>query len=184
MLITEHYKQLNADLHKSNQSYGMSGGKWANQIAELSIALDTRDVLDYGCGKSTLALNLPFQINQYDPAIAKYAKRPDPADIVVCTDVLEHIEPDCLDSVLDDLRRLMKKVGFFTVATRPARKTLGDGRNAHLIQENYRWWLPRLLDRFEIKNINVEEDEFIVFVMKKEAKNAEDNKENIKSQKG
>jgi 2-polyprenyl-3-methyl-5-hydroxy-6-metoxy-1,4-benzoquinol methylase len=65
---------------------------------------------------------------------------PEPHDIVACTDVLEHIEPDCLDDVLKDIRRCTKKVAFLLIATRPAIKVLADGRNAHLIQQPYTWW--------------------------------------------
>lgn len=139
-LITDEYRELNEKLHASNEAYGVSGQKWAGTITDLAVAAGTQDILDYGCGKSTLAKNLPFKIQQYDPAIEKYAKLPEPADIVVCTDVLEHIEPELLGEVLDHLASLVKRVGFFTAATRPAVKTLEDGRNAHLIQEDARWW--------------------------------------------
>lgn len=175
MLITENYKQLNQELHRTNLGYGVSGHKWANHVTDLAMAFDTKDVLDYGCGKSTLAQNIPFKIKQYDPAINKHSEPPELADIVACTDVLEHIEPECLDSVLDDLKRLTKKACFLTVATRPAKKTLADGRNAHLIQEDYRWWLPKILDRFELRALNVDEGEFVAFVTNKtteENKNA------------
>ena len=119
----------------------------------------------HGCGKSTLANNLPFHINQYDPCIEKYAGTPEAADIVVCTDVLEHIEPDYLDNVLDDLQRLTRKVGFFTVATRPAVKTLSDGRNAHLIQRPVEWWVPKLCERFMLTMIqNFNDSEFLAIV--------------------
>ncbi len=164
MLITKDYKNLNSKLHESNKAYGVSGKKWAIQISELASVLNTRDVLDYGCGKSTLANNMPFKIHQYDPAIEKYTELPKPADIVVCTDVLEHVEPECLDNVLEHLKSLVNKVGFFTIATRPAKKVLADGRNAHLIQENYRWWLNKLLNNFDIQNFNTNSSEIVVFV--------------------
>ena len=70
--------------------------------------------------------------------------------MVACIDVLEHVEPQCLESVLDDLKRLTKRVGLFTVHTEPAKKTLPDGRNAHLIQQPPSWWLPKFLSRFDL----------------------------------
>lgn len=163
-LISEEYRGLNEDLHKSVPEYGTSGKKWAANIHELSIALDTKDILDYGCGKSTLSNNLPFAIHQYDPSIKKYSARPVPADIVVCTDVLEHIEPEHLDDVLDDLKSLTRKIAFFTVATRPAKKTLADGRNAHLLQHGIDWWLPKFWSRFVIRTLQVEDGEFVLMV--------------------
>lgn len=143
MLITEEYRELNARLHRTNEHYGTSGQKYAAAVAEL-MKEHGPDVLDYGCGKRTLqqALNLP--IRNYDPALPEYSAKPEPADIVACTDVLEHIEPACLDEMLRDLRRCTKKVAFVTIATGPAKKFLADGRNAHLIQQGSRWWLPKL----------------------------------------
>jgi hypothetical protein len=67
-----------------------------------------------------------------------------PADVVVCNDVLEHVEPEHLDEVLKHMASLAKKAIVLTVATVPAVKTLADGRNAHLIVENARWWYTKL----------------------------------------
>lgn len=154
MLITDEYRKLNEKLHETNKGYGTSGHKWAQQIAGLAKMVGTTDILDYGCGKSTLAQNLPFSINQYDPAIAKYSMAPEPADIVVCTDVLEHIEPECIVEVLRDICRLSKQMTFLCIANRPAKKTLEDGRNAHLIQENDIWWLGHILPLFHLLQFN------------------------------
>lgn len=149
-LITDEYKKLNEQLHSTNKAYGTSGHKWANAIKMLSEKLGTQDILDYGCGKSTLANNLPFDIKQYDPAVEKHSKSPEQADIVVCTDVLEHIEPDCLIAVLDHIASLAKKAVFLVIHGGAAQKTLADGRNAHLIQECEAWWLTMLFPRFRI----------------------------------
>lgn len=164
MLYSEEYRGLNEKLHETNENYGTYGKKWADAIYGLAMSLGTDDILDYGCGKSTLSKNLPFSIKQYDPAVSKYKDTPDPADIVACTDVLEHIEPEYLENVLDDLKRVIKKVGFFVIATRPAQKVLEDGRNAHLIQNDERWWLPKLCERFNIMVFNKNEGEFICVV--------------------
>lgn len=150
MLITDEYKELNEKLHESNKHYGAGGHKWATQLVGLAKMVGTQDILDYGCGKSTLAQNLPFKIQQYDPCIPKYASEPEPADIVICTDVLEHIEPECVVDVLVHISKLTKKLAFLVIANRPAKKVLEDGRNAHLIQENEVWWLERILPLFHL----------------------------------
>lgn len=168
MLISEAYRDLNTKLHESNVHYGVSGAKWADEVKALAMQLGTTDVLDYGCGKCTLAKSLPeLKIHNYDPAIAEHSRTPNPHDVVVCTDVLEHIEPECLDDVLDDIRKLTKRAAFLVVATRPAKKILADGRNAHLIQHNYRWWLGKLLDRFELVNFGQMQGEFLALVVPK-----------------
>jgi len=69
---------------------------------------------------------------------------PEPHDIVACTDVLEHLEPYCVDDVIDDLRRVTRKALFLTIATRVSKRTLADGRNAHLIVEGAPFWLQIL----------------------------------------
>lgn len=150
MLISDDYKKLNQSLHESNKHYGTSGHKWAQQILQMCKMANSQDVLDYGCGKSTLAQNLPFPIKQYDPAIEKYSQLPKPADIVVCTDVLEHIEPECVVDVLKHIANLTNKLAFLGMANGPAKKILDDGRNAHLIQENELWWLGHILPLFHL----------------------------------
>ncbi len=163
-MISEAYRKLNAELHASNDLYGVSGAKYAQQIRALAISIQTEDVLDYGCGKSTLANNLPYKIKQYDPAVPKYSKLPAPADLVVCTDVLEHVEPDLLGDVLDHLQGLVKRKGFFIISTRAAKKTLADGRNAHLIVESPKWWLSALWDKFKIVGFQDFGEKFLAIV--------------------
>lgn len=167
-LITEAYREQNAELHKTRTDYGSNGHRQAQQIRELARAMETRDILDYGSGKGTLADALyDFDVTNYDPAFPELAKAPEPADLVVCGDVLEHIEPECLDAVLDDLARVTNKVLFATIATRPAKKTLPDGRNAHLIQEDLTWWLPKLWSRFTIGSVHNMGGELLVILSKK-----------------
>ena len=93
-----------------------------------------------------------------------FSGTPNPADIVACTDVLEHIEPECLEDVLADLRQVTKRLGFFTIATRPAKKFLADGRNAHLIQQDAKWWIERLWKHFKIQQFNDLGGELLVIV--------------------
>lgn len=149
-MISDEYRKLNEEMHATKPSFGISGEKYAAQVGALAMSMQTQDILDYGCGKSTLANNLPFKIKQYDPAVPKYSALPEPADLVVCTDVMEHIEPEFLGEVLGHLKSLVKRRGFFIIATRPAQKHLSDGRNAHLTVENARWWLNALWDHFNI----------------------------------
>jgi len=166
MKITSEYRDLNRALHAGGV-YGISGQRWAKVVAGMCQAIGSRDVLDYGCGQRTLEKSLGFPIHNYDPCIEGLDAPPAPADLVACTDVLEHIEPDCLDEVLDDLRRVTRKFGFFVIATRPALKTLADGRNAHLIQEGEEWWFPKILARWEVQKIERFEGEFLVIVAAK-----------------
>lgn len=152
-LISAEYQDLNVRLHRENLAYGVGGGRHAKTVLDLAEKLKTTSILDYGCGKSYLAKAIPFPIWEYDPAIPEKSESPRPADLVVCTDVLEHVEPDKLSLVLDDLRRCIKQVGYFTVHTGPAKKHLADGRNTHLIQKPKRWWHKTLTKFFTVGKI-------------------------------
>jgi hypothetical protein len=77
---------------------------------------------------------------------------------------LEHIEEEFLDDVLEDLKMITVKIGFFTIATSPAEKTLEDGRNAHLIQKPSSWWLMKLCKIFEIEHLQKNPGGFLVVV--------------------
>lgn len=153
-LISSGYAEQNRQLHHSNLAYGVGGGRHAKVVLALSAKLETTSVLDYGCGKGYLAKAIPFPIWEYDPAVPGREESPRPADIVACTDVLEHIEPEKLNLVLDDLRRVTKRIGYFVIHTGPAVKTLADGRNAHLIQKDAAWWKHKLKKFFAVGQIN------------------------------
>lgn len=169
-LISENYLELNKRLHDDREDYGTSGHHYAELVSGLAASMGTNDLLDYGAGKQTLANALPqFGIKAYDPAVESISATPEPAELVICTDVLEHIEPDCLDAVLDDLLRVTKKLLIATVATRPAVKTLADGRNAHLIVEDFRWWMPKFWDRFVINQVqNMDNMEILLIAQPRE----------------
>ncbi len=170
MLITDSYKALNEELHRNKCSYGTSGYRWAERVRELFIAYaDSHSILDYGCGKATLSKELAdLPIANYDPSVKAYNAPPEPAAILVCTDVLEHIEPECLDDVLAHIASLMKDAGLLTISTRPANKVLSDGRNAHLIVEGRKWWLDKLAVHFTCRTIDSKDDELAVVIQPKE----------------
>lgn len=149
-MISDAYRQLNAELHARDETYGTSGQKYASHVAEVAAYLKTTSILDYGCGKRTLEQALGFPIANYDPCVPGCAARPSPAVLTVCTDVLEHIEPDQIDAVLRDLDRVTSRVIFLAVATGPAVKHLADGRNAHLIQQSWEWWQPKIEAKFRL----------------------------------
>ncbi len=149
-LITPEFRELNAKLHRENIAYGVGAGRHAPTVLKLYESTSSKSVLDYGCGKGYLQKSIPFPIWEYDPAIPGKEESPRPADLVCCLDVLEHIEPDKLRFVLDDLARCVKKVGYFVIHMGPAKKTYADGRNTHLIQQDEKWWRKQLEKHFEV----------------------------------
>lgn len=171
MLISEDYRKEQHILHQ-NPDYGVASIGFAPLVTKLIDKLGVVDLLDYGAGKGRLAQTMlkecppdhKLDIAQYDPGYPDFDVEPSPAEMVACIDVLEHIEPDCLDEVLDHLQRLTMRIGLFTIHTKAAIKMLSDGRNAHLIQQPYSWWLPKLWDRFTILTFQEVPDGFYVVV--------------------
>jgi 2-polyprenyl-3-methyl-5-hydroxy-6-metoxy-1,4-benzoquinol methylase len=146
-LISPDYLDTQAALHADPQGYGTKGSRWAATVLDVALRYDCGSVLDYGCGGGALARVLAggsISVREYDPAIPGKDGHPSFADLVVCTDVLEHVEPEKLDTVLAHLRKLARKAVFLVVSTRPALRTLPDGRNAHLIVESPAWWAERV----------------------------------------
>ena len=151
MLISPAYRDLNRQLHSENALYGISGERFAKDIERLIESDKPATILDYGAGKGTLAQALPgLPIINYDPCVPGMDAAPEPADLVVCTDVLEHIEREHLNAVLRDLKRVTRRKLFFNISTVPALKKLPDGRNAHLIVQDAAWWRERLERHFHI----------------------------------
>jgi hypothetical protein len=150
-------------------SYGTASSSYAPLVKKLIRLAGADSVSDYGAGKQNLKTALDrlglrsIDYRPYDPVFPEYGP-PRPADIVCCIDVLEHIEPDLLAQVLDDLGGIVVGVGLFTVHTGPAVKTLSDGRNAHIIQQPQSWWLPRLSEHFEIRHLQTVPNGFLVVV--------------------
>lgn len=159
MLISPEYAALNREMHDQKPQYGTSGDKWAKLTDNLAREWRVSDVLDYGAGKGTLKQELErlvtpkYRIVEYDPAIPGKENKPIRADLVVCGDVMEHVEPDCVYDVLDDIRNISRVGVLFVISTWPAKKHLPDGRNAHLIVEPMEWWLPKLTDRWAKREI-------------------------------
>lgn len=145
MLITPEYRELNRKLHQDNEQYGTSGQHWRNAVRELS-EYGRLSILDFGCGKQTLkkALGPAYRVTGYDPCIEGLDTPPEPHDVIVCGDVMEHVEPDLVMNVLREIRRLMKVRGLFVIGMNPAKKTLADGRNAHLSLHTQEEWAAKL----------------------------------------
>jgi len=170
--ISDNYLKLQKKLHK-NPNYGVASIGFASSVKKIIEEAKLSSISDYGAGKKNLQKTLNnlglnnCQYYPYDPAFPEYGP-PKEADLVCCIDVLEHIEEIFLDNVLNDLKKITKKLGFFTIHTGPAVKILEDGRNAHLIQKPPSWWLPKMCSKFEIKHLQEIPNGFILLTKFKE----------------
>jgi hypothetical protein len=149
-LITPQYLELQRDLHQQPRGYGNSGRKHAGEIIAVAAAMGIESGLDYGAGGGTLKTSLEAagwrnSVREYDPAIEGIDTPPTQgADLVMCTDVLEHIEPEKLDAVLGHIYFLTQRAAFLVISLTPSSKKLRDGRNAHLLIRTWDWWLWKL----------------------------------------
>lgn len=136
--------------HEKHPDYfaGFSIMEYVFEIGELIKHSNVVSVIDYGCGKARAWKEYDLQrlwklhdVQLYDPGVEQYALKPyTPRDMVICTDVLEHVPEHLVDEVLEDINSLAKKVIFLNVSTRPAKKTLVDGTNAHATVKPMHWW--------------------------------------------
>ena len=180
-LISDQYKEVLIQTHKDRPAWG--GGNiidlndpkhrrnkdidgFAKLLTNTWVSLGKGSVLDYGCGKGWLASYFPIPIQEYDPGIPGKDQLPEPANLVICTDVMEHLEPDYLDAVLEDLQRVTSRRAIFMIHCVLANTCLSDGRNTHLIVQDSDWWLRKLLDYFHIETASSASKRLLVLVKK------------------
>ena len=154
-LISETYRQLNQTLHTRNRNYGVGGQQWIKPVTQWALDHGCHSILDYGSGKGVLAegLSVDFDVRRYDPCIPQIAKLPEPADLVVCKDVMEHVEREYVSTVLDHIQCLADVSVIFSIATIKSNKKLPDGRNCHITLEPRQWWLDQLRKRWRLERI-------------------------------
>lgn len=151
MFTREYIKQLQSLHADTSRPQGFGGkikklGKFHNFMEIWKPA----SLLDYGCGKGHILNNLkekyPNTMCQgYDPAVSKFSILNNQTfECVFSNDVLEHIEPNFINDVLIHIDALSTKYVWLRIDTRPARKILPDGRNAHLILESIDWWKEKI----------------------------------------
>lgn len=146
MIVSEEYKATLQRYHEVNNAWGTGAHAYAQEI--LGFCGYGSTILDFGCGKGTLKKRLaphPVEVYEYDPGIPGKDILPyEAVDYVISRDVLEHVEPECIDDVILTIAELAKKGVWLMIHTKPAGAILPDGRNAHLIQEGEKWWRGKL----------------------------------------
>lgn len=164
-MITPEYKQQLVKLH-ATQKWGNAGKVWVPDVMRLLARYNldhyaAPTVLDYGAGTRSFSRvmskeNPWVKVTDYDPGIPGIDEPPEGRyHIVLCTDVLEHVEPTYVGETLVRLRELTGIAAVLNIACKPARQFLPDGRNAHLSVHPAAWWqekIEHLWRRIEILN--------------------------------
>lgn len=168
-LVSNEYRAILHEIHRT-ENWGIAARFWyfKDIVADVQ-KLGLTELLDYGAGAGRFKVgvkekNLGFDVLEYEPGIMAFATNNKPRDYLVCCDVLEHVEPELLENVLNDMARCMKVAGFITTDSNPATKTLPDGRNAHLIQEDHAWWDDMISRYFHIRDCEESEGHKIYYV--------------------
>jgi len=133
-------------LHDHNPGYG-KGGAFGAKI----LAYEPDSVLDYGCGKGGLVkylISKGVQAVGYDPYVHEYRERPAKQDMLVSTDLLEHIPEDELSGIFADMRSYEPRIMFHAISNRKAVQILPDGTNAHKTIKDANWWWSLLHNEF------------------------------------
>ena len=154
-LISDDYRDLNRRLHEQDGvQFGQRGNRHYHEVVTLARDNQCETILDYGSGKGRLAKKAAIHnvsVTNYDPAVPEFSELPKPHDLVVCTDVLEHIEPEKIESVIAHLGEVTNRVAFFVIALRMDRsKNLPDGSNPHRLVRDANWWIQKLSSQFTI----------------------------------
>ena len=161
-LVSSEYKVVLVDTHH-NTDNTWGGGHSVDKLPKyegLLKSLDVKTILDYGCanGKFKVFMNKhkpTYTVYEYDPGIKGKDQLPNPADFIVCCDVMEHVELDLLPNVMDHLKSLVLKGGFFNISTKDAITILADGTNAHKIVRSGDWWIDKFKDYFSVEGIEI-----------------------------
>lgn len=115
--------------------------------------LQPKSILDYGCGKGTLIDGIQkrypsIQCYKYDPSITEYDTIPvQYADMVLNTDVLEHIPVEDIDEVLKNISSISQQV-YFNLHHSRAATILPNGENAHCTVRSPNWYRRKLKQYF------------------------------------
>lgn len=182
-LITDEYRELNKKFHERERNagtpWGVSGRKYYKQVYNFANKIGAKSILDYGCGSSTLKGAFyghgtldDFDFREYDPCVpGKDAKRPDKADLVVNTDVMEHVEPQFINDTLLELYNRSEKGLFMVIATISSSEWLTSEINAHRTVENADWWINRIQSLgIRIDEVFVDRKKVYIWIRKPKAK--------------
>jgi hypothetical protein len=149
-MISKEYKKILTDIH-DNTPFGKRS-KVPKHLADFIKEINPSTIIDFGCGKGRLVQRLTedypnIGVSGYDPGNREFSTPLDNryAELLISTDVLEHVEPEHIEKTLEYLSSKSKYI-YHLIALSPAKLILPDGRNAHLIQESPEWWKQKFLN--------------------------------------
>lgn len=160
--LSSEYLETLQDHHKY-KDWGGTAKRWAGP--DLYEILNHRNyhletALDYGCGQETLKGAFPeLKWTGYDPGIPELAEKPEGMfDLVTCVDVMEHIEPEYVAEVLQEIADYAKRLVYLYIACAPANDKFMSGPRAgqdvHICVQPPAWWEEQVR---ALKGVHVQE---------------------------
>ena len=146
--LIKQYKKLH------QQPYGRSSIKQIGRFLPHIRELNPNSILDFGCGHSRLIDYLNFkpdmELFRYDPAVPDICVKPDRRfDLVINTDVLEHVPEHDIDAVLAEIAKTGENA-IFSIDMAPAKHLLPNGENPHITLKPANWWAQKLNAHFDL----------------------------------
>jgi len=141
-------------------------------------------VIDFGCGTGRAALKIKeygcyvqlidFTDNSRDPAASELAFRQhdltEPLALMAkwgyCTDVMEHIAPESVDKVINNIMAVAKTT-FFQISTVPDNLGAIIGQQLHLTVRPHSWWRDTFIKMGYIVQWEYEHEIASMFVVKR-----------------
>lgn len=168
MAHSEKYLEELKKLH-SKKTFG-TAALLPQEVKKIIEEKNIKSILDFGAGKgntsSTIREIFPaIELFTYDPVTFPISL-PDKVEFIYSSDVLEHIEPYFIDKTLRDLADRATRYQYHLIACHPAKKSLSDGRNAHLIIESPDWWKNKIESLNNWKIVYEEIKQYVAHVKK------------------
>ena len=140
MHYIEHYRVV----HQTIQTYGTGLTFHLPYLASVLLMIRAKSVLNFGSGKSQLTTLLAkygvTESYDYDPAIPERSTLPDRKfDVVINTDVLEHIPEQELPQTIQQFKAL-SPTSINIPDLQKARLVLPNGENAHCTLKTPQQW--------------------------------------------
>jgi len=157
--MNDNYYQIYAKTnYASDESRQGHLSRFVSPIINIAQKCHCKTALDYGCGRGWLSRELTkkgLPCDGYDP-YSGFTDIKSQYDMVISTDVLEHLTLDELIEAAEHIKSLKPKVMFHSVFHKKAKLILPDGTNAHKTIENPEWWKNKLNELFEHKVVSAE----------------------------
>ncbi len=144
-LATPEHLELYRQYYAARDLSPRSPSRWLKHVEDLCLRVGAKTLLDYGCGTARgLSLSQKVRVTDYDPGVPGFDARPVGCDVVASIHTLEHVEPDKIGAVIEDIESLARLAVILVISVQPSSKVLPDGSPWHCLVRPVPWWMDVL----------------------------------------